>query len=70
MTAPRSEHLQPPYDVAVIGGGLAGMCAAVALARQGKKVVVLEAGPRLGGRAQPGSDSLPFPLRFTSFPAF
>ncbi|RST76143.1 FAD-dependent oxidoreductase [Siminovitchia acidinfaciens] len=39
------------YDVAIIGGGLAGLTAANFLAREGKKIVVLEKSNRLGGRA-------------------
>ena len=38
--------------VAVIGGGYAGMAAAVTLARHGVKVTVYEAGKILGGRAR------------------
>jgi squalene-associated FAD-dependent desaturase len=38
-------------DVIVIGGGFAGLSAAVALAGRGARVVVLEARPGLGGRA-------------------
>jgi squalene-associated FAD-dependent desaturase len=37
--------------VAVIGGGLAGLAAAIALADQGFRVSVFEKRPRLGGRA-------------------
>ena len=39
------------FDVAVIGGGVAGLCAATALTEAGRRVVVLEARGRLGGRA-------------------
>jgi zeta-carotene desaturase len=41
----------PPFDVAVIGAGVAGLAAASALAERGKRVVVLEARGELGGRA-------------------
>ena len=39
------------YDVAIVGGGVAGLAAASALAETGKRVVVLEARGELGGRA-------------------
>lgn len=39
------------YDVAVIGGGGAGICAAVAAARNGAKVVLVQDRPMLGGNA-------------------
>jgi len=38
-----------PPKVAVIGGGLAGITAAIALAEAGARVTLLEARPRLGG---------------------
>ena len=38
--------------VAIVGGGYAGMAAAVTLAEQGVRVTVYEAGPVLGGRAR------------------
>jgi squalene-associated FAD-dependent desaturase len=41
-----------PASVAIVGGGYAGMAAAVALARGGTRVVVYEAARRLGGRAR------------------
>jgi glycine/D-amino acid oxidase-like deaminating enzyme len=37
-----------PYDVAVIGGGMAGITGALSAARRGAKVVLFEAG-LLGG---------------------
>ena len=39
------------YDAAVIGGGFAGIAAAVSLARAGRRVLLVEARGRLGGRA-------------------
>ena len=39
------------HDAIIIGGGFAGLSAAVELAAQGFRVVVLESRPRLGGRA-------------------
>ena len=38
-------------DLCVIGGGLAGLCAAVAAARRGVKVVLMHERPVLGGNA-------------------
>jgi hydroxysqualene dehydroxylase len=43
-------------DVIVIGAGFAGLSAAVMLAGEGKRVVVLEEAPRLGGRASAFTD--------------
>ena len=36
----------PDYDVAVVGGGNAALCAAIAARRAGARVVVLERAPR------------------------
>ena len=38
------------YDVIIIGAGAAGISAAHALCHKGKKVLVLEARSRVGGR--------------------
>jgi zeta-carotene desaturase len=46
-----------PRDVVVIGGGFAGLSAAVALAKRGFRVAVLERKPALGGRAYSFADS-------------
>jgi squalene-associated FAD-dependent desaturase len=42
--------MSPPH-VVVVGGGLAGLAASVALADHGQRVSLLEKNPRLGGRA-------------------
>ena len=39
------------YEVCVIGGGPAGVCAAIEAAREGKKTVIVEATGMLGGMA-------------------
>lgn len=44
------------WDAIVIGGGFAGLSAAVDLAARGARVAVLEARPRLGGRATSWTD--------------
>ncbi len=51
---PPSQHLR----VTVVGGGLAGMAAAVSLAERGAQVSVREAGPVLGGRLSSWPDTL------------
>ena len=38
------------FDVAIIGGGLAGLTASIYLAKAGKKVIVLEKSSQFGGR--------------------
>lgn len=39
------------FDVVIVGGGIAGLTAALYLARGGKRVAVLESQQRMGGRA-------------------
>src|SRR3972149_4689643 len=41
-------------EVAVLGGGVAGMKAAVGLAAMGRKVTLIDASPSLGGKAVRG----------------
>ena len=48
---PRAAELPAQCDVAVVGGGFTGLSAALALARQGASVVVLEACERVAGEA-------------------
>lgn len=43
-----------PYDVAIVGGGHNGLAAACYLAAEGRKVIVVEALPKLGGMASSG----------------
>jgi len=50
--APRELRAQKiSTDVAIIGGGLAGVCAAITAARAGSKVVLVQDRPVLGGNA-------------------
>ncbi|MGA0609691.1 NAD(P)/FAD-dependent oxidoreductase [Caldimonas sp. KR1-144] len=49
--APAAEALPAHVDVAVVGGGFTGLSAALALARRGARVAVLEAGPRIAAEA-------------------
>jgi carotenoid phi-ring synthase / carotenoid chi-ring synthase len=52
--------MQPasPFHVAVVGGGLAGVAAAVSLAEGGARVTLIEREPQLGGRLRAWTDTL------------
>ncbi|KMS68865.1 hypothetical protein ACM01_37425 [Streptomyces viridochromogenes] len=50
MTTSRAERPAALYDIAVLGGGPAGLSAAVAAAAQGSRTVLIDAGPRPGGQ--------------------
>lgn len=52
MSADRPREVAQ-YDVAVVGGGVAGLAAAAECLRIGLRVVVLEAGERVGGSVAP-----------------
>lgn len=43
--------MRKEYDVVIIGGGMAGVCAAIASARNGAKTVLIQDRPVLGGNA-------------------
>ena len=43
---------EPSHPVAVVGGGIAGLCAALELEKRGRPFVLLEASDRLGGVIQ------------------
>ena len=51
------------YDVAVCGGGFAGISAALAAARQGKRVILFEKQYMLGGLATAGLVTI-YPILF------
>ena len=44
-------HLTHHVDFCIVGGGLSGMCAAIAAARHGAKVLLMQDRPVLGGNA-------------------
>lgn len=50
------------YDVAIVGAGMAGLAAAERLRNAGLSVAVLEARPRLGGRAFTDTEALGAPF--------
>lgn len=50
----RDIEIYGEYDVVVIGGGPAGVCSAIAAARQGERVLLVEATSSLGGMAVGG----------------
>ena len=54
-----SARLPRPVEAVVVGGGIAGMSAAVVLAERGVRVTVLEAAPTLGGRLGAWPEALP-----------
>ena len=44
-------QMKEKYQVAVVGGGLAGLCAAIAAARSGMKTCLIQNRPVLGGNS-------------------
>ena len=49
MTNEALRHLTHETDLCIVGGGLSGLCAAVAAARAGTKVILIQDRPMLGG---------------------
>ena len=45
------KHIEHNVDLCVVGGGMAGLCAAIAAARHGAKVVLMQDRPMLGGNS-------------------
>src|SRR5438270_13192247 len=52
--AARETPVVAETDVLVVGGGPAGLCAAIAAARSGARVILTERYPHLGGLASGG----------------
>lgn len=63
----RAEVL-PPVDVAVIGGGTAGVIAALAAARGGAKTVLVESRGYLGGMLTAGNAGITMYIKFSGRP--
>ncbi len=57
-TLPVTAHVQPPVDVLIAGGGTAGVVAAIAAARGGAKVRLVERSHLLGGMMTGGNCGL------------
>lgn len=51
MNNQKLNQIEHQADLCVIGGGMAGLCAAIAAARNGAKVVLIQDRPVLGGNA-------------------
>lgn len=62
ITVTNNVPLRGEYDIIVAGGGVAGIAAAVAAARAGKKVLLLEKAVSLGGLATIGLINLFVPM--------
>ena len=58
----KKQNVNKAYDVAVCGGGIAGISAALAAARCGKKVVLFEKEYMLGGLGTAGLITIYLPL--------
>ena len=58
----RQTPVKGSYDVAVVGGGIAGASAALASARQGKKTLLIEREYLLGGLGTLGLVAIYLPL--------
>ena len=62
MSADRATEQSSDFDVIVVGGGVAGMSAAVAAQDAGARVLLLEASDALGGTASWSGGAVWIPL--------
>ena len=62
LTETNSIPVRKGYDVVVLGGGIAGVAAAVAAKRSGRSVLIIEKSCMLGGLATLGLVAIYLPL--------
>lgn len=68
MTTQRQPSEEQTFDLVVVGGGLAGLCAAIAAARHGARTAIVQERPVFGGNSS--TEIRVVPLSATNFNAW